>query len=165
MDRDTESIGGLENPPPPSRQLYLTTIVLDIAAIILGFFVTPLFGFIMPLVYWRFKSLQLSRYPVKKISCYWLSNCYYFPGSIYFLAGVLWKQCREHILWPPWQGMLICALLIGGFYPLTQIYQHQQDLDDGVNTISYKLGYNGTFIFCAIVYLIAWVFMAQFFIQ
>jgi 1,4-dihydroxy-2-naphthoate octaprenyltransferase len=49
--------------------------------------------------------------------------------------------------------------------PLTQIYQHKQDLDDGVNTISYKLGYIGTFIFCAIVYILAWVFMAQFFIS
>ena len=38
------------------------------------------------------------------------------------------------LLWVPWQGMVICALLIGGFYPLTQIYQHQQDLDDGVAT-------------------------------
>jgi 1,4-dihydroxy-2-naphthoate octaprenyltransferase len=61
--------------------------------------------------------------------------------------------------------MVICALLIGGFYPLTQIYQHQQDLADGVTTISYKLGYRGTFVFCAIVYLFAWLFMAQFFIH
>jgi 1,4-dihydroxy-2-naphthoate polyprenyltransferase len=61
--------------------------------------------------------------------------------------------------------MVICALLIGGFYPLTQIYQHQQDLDDGVKTISYKLGYTGTFAFCAIVYSLAWLFMAQFFIS
>ena len=49
MDRDTESIGGLEKPPLPSRQLYLTTIVLDITAILLGFIVDPLFGFMMPL--------------------------------------------------------------------------------------------------------------------
>ena len=33
MDRDTGSIGGLEKPPPPSRQLYLTTIFLDIAGL------------------------------------------------------------------------------------------------------------------------------------
>ncbi len=61
--------------------------------------------------------------------------------------------------------MAICALLIGGFYPLTQIYQHQQDLDDGVVTISYMLGYRGTFIFCAIVYSLAFTLMAQFFIS
>jgi len=61
--------------------------------------------------------------------------------------------------------MLIATLLIGGFYPLTQVYQHQQDLRDGVQTISYRLGYQGTFYFCAILYLLAWLFMAQFFIQ
>jgi len=61
--------------------------------------------------------------------------------------------------------MLICALLIGGFYPLTQIYQHKQDLEDGVETISYKLGYKGTFIFCAVIYFFAWLTMAQFFIN
>ena len=61
--------------------------------------------------------------------------------------------------------MAIASLLIGGFYSLTQIYQHKQDLEDGVKTISYKLGYRGTFIFCALLYALAWILMAQFFIQ
>ncbi len=33
MDRDTDSIGGLEKPPPPSPDLFLTTIVLDLAEV------------------------------------------------------------------------------------------------------------------------------------
>ena len=57
MDRDTESIGGLEKPPPPSRQLYLTTIVLDIAAIVLGFIVDPAVWLVNASVYWCFQSL------------------------------------------------------------------------------------------------------------
>ena len=44
MDRDTESIGGLEKPPPPSRRLFLLTIVLDTVAIGLSFFISPLFA-------------------------------------------------------------------------------------------------------------------------
>ena len=36
MDRDTGSIGGIEKPPPPSRQLFFVTIVLDILAIFLS---------------------------------------------------------------------------------------------------------------------------------
>jgi 1,4-dihydroxy-2-naphthoate octaprenyltransferase len=55
----------------------------------------------------------------------------------------------------PWLGMLISTLLFGGFYPLTQIYQHEQDLKDGVQTISYKLGVNGTFVFSGIMYALA----------
>ncbi|MEP7108950.1 MAG: prenyltransferase, partial [Ferruginibacter sp.] len=58
------------------------------------------------------------------------------------------------LLVPP-AGMVAASLLIGGFYPLTQIYQHQQDKEDGVTTISMLLGYKGTFIFTAIVYLFA----------
>src|ERR1700741_1357431 len=43
MDRDTESIGGIEKPPPPSRQLYLLTIIMDITALVLSVFIHPLF--------------------------------------------------------------------------------------------------------------------------
>jgi 1,4-dihydroxy-2-naphthoate octaprenyltransferase len=52
-------------------------------------------------------------------------------------------------------GLLVSSLLIGGFYPLTQIYQHEADRRDGVITLSYLLGYKGTFIFTAIIYMLA----------
>ena len=64
----------------------------------------------------------------------------------------------------PWQATIAAALLIGGFYPLTQIYQHDADKKDGVTTISYLLGYKGTFIFTAIVYAIAFSMLAFWFI-
>jgi 1,4-dihydroxy-2-naphthoate octaprenyltransferase len=51
--------------------------------------------------------------------------------------------------------MIAASLLIGGFYPLTQIYQHDADRKDGVLSISARLGYRGTFIFCAIIYSMA----------
>ena len=51
--------------------------------------------------------------------------------------------------------MIAASLLIGGFYPLTQIYQHDADRKDGVLSISARLGYRGTFIFCAVVYSLA----------
>ena len=57
-------------------------------------------------------------------------------------------------------AMIAASLLIGGFYPLTQIYQHKEDIKDGVETISYKLGYRGTFIFTGIVYILAFTMLA-----
>ena len=57
MDRDTQSIGGLEKPPPPSRQLYLTTIVMDITAILLGFYGRSFIWFADATLYRRFKGL------------------------------------------------------------------------------------------------------------
>jgi 1,4-dihydroxy-2-naphthoate octaprenyltransferase len=54
--------------------------------------------------------------------------------------------------------MLINAgLLIGAFYPLTQIYQHQQDKYDDVKTISMALGIRGTFIFSAILNILSFI--------
>lgn len=164
MDRDTGSIGGLEKPPLPSRQLYLLTILLDITAIILGFIVDPLFGLMMPLYIGASKAYSYRGIRLKKFPVIGYLTVIIFQGALTFWL-VYYGSNTDNTTWVPWQGMTICALLIGGFYPLTQIYQHQQDLDDGVVTISYKLGYNGTFIFCALIYLLAWLFMAQFFID
>ena len=165
MDRDTKSIGGLEKPPLPSRQLYITTIALDITAIVLGFMVDPVFGLIMPLYIGASKAYSYRRIRLKKYPVIGYLTVIIFQGALTFGLVYYGSSNAAAGIWVPWQGMAICALLIGGFYPLTQIYQHQQDLDDGVVTISYKLGYTGTFVFCAIVYLFAWLFMAQFFIH
>ena len=63
-------------------------------------------------------------------------------------------------------SIIASSLLIGGFYPLTQIYQHEDDIKDGVKTISYKLGYTGTFIFTGIVYVLAFCMLGlQFFLN
>jgi 1,4-dihydroxy-2-naphthoate polyprenyltransferase len=51
--------------------------------------------------------------------------------------------------------MSIASLFIGSIYPLTQIYQHEADKKDGVISISYKLGYIGTFVFSGILFAIA----------
>ena len=164
MDRDTESIGGLEKPPPPSPQLYWVSIVLDSLGILLSLFIGTLFTLVI-LFYigaskaYSYRGIRLKKYPYLGYFIVIL-----FQGAVTFWL-VYYGSNAEQSISVPWQGMVICSLLVGGFYPLTQIYQHKQDLDDGVNTISYKLGYIGTFIFCAIVYILAWIFMAQFFIS
>lgn len=163
MDRDTDSIGGLEKPPPPSRQLYLLTILLDIAAILLSVLIHPLFPAFMLLYIGASKAYSYRGIRLKKFPVLGYLTVIIFQGALTF-ALVYYGSNTDTSFFIPWQGMVICALLIGGFYPLTQIYQHQQDLDDGVETISYKLGYTGTFVFCAIIYGLAWIFMAQFFI-
>jgi len=163
MDRDTKSIGGLENPPPPSRELYITTIFLDMAGILLSLLISPLFAFVMLFYIGASKAYSYRGIRIKKLPVTGYLLVIIFQGAVTFWL-VYYGSNADNSLFVPWQGMTICALLIGGFYPLTQIYQHQQDLDDGVVTISYKLGYTGTFIFCAIVYLLAFLLMAQFFI-
>ncbi|MBC7937662.1 MAG: UbiA prenyltransferase family protein [Rhizobacter sp.] len=164
MDRDTGSIGGLEKPPPPSRQLFLLTIVLDTAAILLSLIIGPLFACVAGLYIGASKAYSYRGIRLKKYPFIGYLTVIIFQGALTF-ALVYYGSNNQEQLWVPWQGMVVCALLIGGFYPLTQIYQHRQDLEDGVTTISYKLGYRGTFIFCALVYTLAFTFMAQFFIS
>jgi len=163
MDRDTKSIGGLEKPPPPSRELYLTTIFLDIAGILLSLLISPLFAFVMLFYIGASKAYSYRGIRIKKLPVTGYLLVIVFQGAVTFWL-VYYGSNADDGLSVPWQGMAICALLIGGFYPLTQIYQHQQDLDDGVVTISRKLGYKGTFVFCSIVYFFAFLLMAQFFI-
>jgi 1,4-dihydroxy-2-naphthoate octaprenyltransferase len=154
----------LEKPPPPEKDLFITTIILDLTGILLSALITPLFALVM-LFYigaskaYSWRGIRLKKYPVLGYLVVII-----FQGAVTFWL-VYYGSSIDHVLNVPWLGMTACALLIGGFYPLTQIYQHKQDLDDGIPTLSYKLGYTGTFIFCAIVYAIAWVFMAQFFIR
>src|ERR1041385_8049057 len=62
-----------------------------------------------------------------------------------------------------WPAMLAASLLLGGFYPLTQIYQHEADRQDGVRTLSMVLGYRGTFVFTGVVYGVAFLILNYFF--
>ena len=164
MDRDTDSIGGLEKPPPPSQQLFWVTIVLDSIGILLSLLIGPLFTVVMLLYIGASKAYSYRRIRLKKFPYLGYFVVILFQGGVTFWL-VYYGSSQDPTIYVPWQGMVICSLLVGGFYPLTQIYQHKQDLDDGVKTISYKLGYIGTFIFCTVVYVLAWVFMAQFFIS
>lgn len=59
--------------------------------------------------------------------------------------------------------MSVASFFIGSVYPLTQIYQHEADKKDGVTSMSYKLGYNGTFVFSGILFAVATVFLYYYF--
>jgi 1,4-dihydroxy-2-naphthoate polyprenyltransferase len=157
MDNDKESIGMLEKPPRPTRQLFYLTAVLDIMAVVLSFFVNLIFALciianILASRAYSYRGIRLKKYPVIGFL-----TVIIFQGAItYFMvyygsSDVLMPTADSRLP----MGMLISSLLFGGFYPLTQIYQHEQDLKDGVQTISYKLGINGTFVFSGIMYALA----------
>ena len=46
-------------------------------------------------------------------------------------------------------------MLIGGAYPLTQIYQHKEDATRGDRTISSRLGIGGTFLFTFVMFVLS----------
>jgi 1,4-dihydroxy-2-naphthoate polyprenyltransferase len=159
MDRDTSPIGGLEKPLEPTRQLFIVTVCMDTLAIGLSFFISWIFAagiffYILASRAYSYRKIRLKKFPVIGYL-----TVIIFQGAVTFFL-VYHGADSNHTLKVPVIAMIASSLLIGGFYPLTQIYQHETDLKDGVKTISYLLGYKGTFIFTGIVYATAFGMLA-----
>lgn len=161
-DRDTESIGGLAKPMLPTKQLYYLTLALDLVGFTFSFFISPVFAacflfFIVCSRLYSWRGLRLKQYPILGYFLVILNQ-----GTLMFFAiahGVSSNLTME----VPYLLLLAAGLLIGGFYPITQIYQHVQDRNDGVHTISMLLGKRGTFVFCGILYLLAFICLFLYF--
>ncbi|MEO6541453.1 MAG: UbiA family prenyltransferase [Ferruginibacter sp.] len=154
MDRDTDSIGGIKNPKQPTRQLFNATLLLDLLSVMISYFLGLYFllgiiAYILASRAYSYRGIRLKKYPVIG----YLTVVIFQGGLTFFL--VMHGSSSEKITDVPFIGMLTASLLIGGFYPLTQIYQHKQDAADGVRSISSMLGYKGTFIFTGMIYFFA----------
>jgi 1,4-dihydroxy-2-naphthoate octaprenyltransferase len=162
MDRDTTSIGGIKKPLQPTNQLFVFTVIMDVLAVLLSLFVSPLtaaciFVYIMFSRLYSYRKIRLKQYPVLGYLVVILNQ----GGLIFYTVfNAVNKNVTEHA---PLIGIVCATLLIGGFYPITQIYQHKEDAADRVKTISMMFGKKGTFIFCAIIYAIAFGLLFQYF--
>lgn len=164
MDRDETPIGGLQKPMQPTQQLFFTTIAMDVIAVTVSLFISWYFAagillYIMASRAYSYRGIRLKQYPFVGYL-----TVIVFQGAVIF--WLVYHGASEMLRTNfPVSGMIAASLLIGGFYPLTQIYQHKEDKADGVETISYKLGYRGTFVFCALVYMIAMIFLGYTFLS
>ena len=156
QDRDESSIGGLKYPPKVSENLYYVTLFFDIAGILLALSVSPAFAlevliFIAMSRLYSYRKIRLKKYPVAGFL-----TVFIFQGAFVYLMAItsfnlsLVKSLfsANHLL-----GMAVASLFIGSIYPLTQIYQHEADKKDGVISLSYKLGYKGTFVFSGMLFI------------
>ena len=158
MDRDITSIGGIEKPLQPTNQLFFFTVLMDVTAVILSLIISSLvagciFVYIIFSRLYSWRNIRLKKYPVIGYLVVILNQ----GGLIFFTVFNAANQNANAIV--PWQGLVCATLLIGGFYPITQVYQHKEDAADNVKTLSMLLGKKGTFIFCAIVYAIAFALL------
>ncbi len=156
MDRDTTSIGGIKTPLPPEKQLYYFTVFMDVIGLFLSFLLSPFFaaGYLVYILFSRlysYRGIRLKKHPVAG----YLTVVINQGALIFFMVYIV----AEGTFSLPWVGMAAASLLIGGFYPITQVYQHNADKADGVITLSMLLGVRGTFVFCAILYLLAFGLM------
>lgn len=169
FDKDEKSIGGIKNPPKVTPDLYWLSLVFFAVAIGLAFTINVEFS-IMVLVYglvsmaYSHPSIRLKKYP-------WLSWIVagFFQGFFTFamayagLSDFGWEvYAKSHVIIP---GMLT-SLMLWANYPLTQVYQHEEDAKRKDMTLSRKLGVQGTFAFAAFFFLLtaagfAWFFLTR----
>ena len=159
FDKDEKSIGGLKNPPPVKNGLYFLALAFDVVAIVLSYVKINTTFALMAFVYglvskaYSHPKIRLKKYPWTS----WIITGL-FQGLFTFLmcyVGVndfkfenAWKI---EIILP---GILTSAMLWAN-YPLTQVYQHEEDAKRGDITLSANLGILGTFYFAGSVFTFA----------
>jgi 1,4-dihydroxy-2-naphthoate octaprenyltransferase len=154
MDRDETAIGGLKSPMQPTKELFYTTVVMDIAAVVLSFFVSPLFSLCILLYILASRAYSYRRIRLKQYPIIGFLTVLIFQGALIVFCTYRTLVNKE-TAYVPILPCIISSLLIGALYPLTQIYQHEEDKRDGVTSISYLLGKRGTFVFSMVLFLSA----------
>jgi len=155
-DKDEKSIGGLQNPPPVSRQLLIYSLLLDLMAVLLALwldigFALMVFGYGLVSKAYSHPSIRLKKYPVLG----WLTIGI-FQGFFTFLmvikgiSAIGWQGLEDYFI-----PAVLSTILLLGSYPMTQVYQHQEDRQRGDITISVKLGILGTFHFTGLFFTLS----------
>jgi len=158
QDRDETSIGGLKHPPKVTENLYYATLFLDITGVLFALLVSVQFSLFVLIFVLVSRAYSYRKIRIKKYRVIGFLTVFIFQGAFVYMmsysaiADISIKAffTRNNLI-----CMSVASFFIGGIYPLTQIYQHDADKKDGVISISYKLGYTGTFIFSALLFALA----------
>ena len=169
FDKDEKSIGGLKNPPPVNKGLFYLSLLFDGIALALGLWKINVLFVVMLFIYgaiskaYSHPSVRLKKYPITG----WVAAGF-FQGFFTFLmcyVGInnfsIESSWNAHVLIPA----ALTSVMLWGNYPMTQVYQHEEDSKRGDQTLSLKLGIRGTFIFTAAVFSIAVLGFAYYFFE
>jgi 1,4-dihydroxy-2-naphthoate octaprenyltransferase len=167
FDKDEKSIGGLKNPPPVNKSLYYVSLLLDLIAIVLAYWKISLLFSVMVLIYgliskaYSHPSTRLKKYPLIG----WITVGV-FQGLFTFMMSYIGVNnfAFENLLQAKvlFAAALTTVMLLGN-YPMTQVYQHEEDAKHGDKTMSMMLGIRGTFIFVQLVFALASIGFILFF--
>jgi 1,4-dihydroxy-2-naphthoate octaprenyltransferase len=158
MDQDQGPIGGLKAPPPATIRLYHASIIFDTIGLLLTLIVSVRLTLLMMIYVLVSKAYSWHGIRLKKMAVTGWAVVILFQGAYTFMLVNMCCQGNFSTDWFTLKNelcMAIASLLIGGFYPLTQIYQHEEDSERGDYTISYRLGIIGTFLFTGLLFLLA----------
>ncbi len=158
FDKDEQSIGGLKRPPAVSRELYIVALIFDLIGILLAFMVSWVFA-VMVFIYgmvskaYSHPSVRIKKYPWGS----WFIAGLFQGFFTFWMAYIGINQTSPDIILQPsiYLPAALSTLILMGSYPMTQVYQHEEDSKRGDVTLSYLLGIRGTFVFTGMVFLIA----------
>lgn len=165
MDNDSGSIGGLKNPPAPTKQLFYVSVLLDILGLGLSFLVSNLFFLINAFLVLLSRAYSWRKVRIKKYALWSFLTVSLSQGGISYLnmlggiTGITTFSelfSEIHLL-----EALVPSLFVGAIYPLTQIYQHQEDRENGDFTMSMWVGHKGTFILSGILFISSAILLQQ----
>ncbi len=166
FDKDEKSIGGLRVPPKVTVGLYYLSLLFFVLSLLLGLminwqFVSMLFIYGLVSMAYSHPSVRLKKHAYGSwIIAGFFQGCFTFCMAYAGLSDFGWDVFyKSHVVIPG----LLTSLMLWGSYPLTQVYQHEEDAKRGDRTLSLKLGIKGTFSFSAIWFLVAGFSFAWYF--
>ena len=168
FDKDEGSIGGLKNPPKVTKGLYYLSMVFLIIALALASMINWAFAAMLAIyalvsMAYSHPSIRLKKYPVIGWLVAGIFQGYFTYAMVY--AGL--SNFGWHVFLGPnvYVPGLLTSVMIWGNYPLTQVYQHEEDSRRGDITMSIKLGIKGTFSFSALWFFLAGLGFVLYFID
>ncbi|HXA00417.1 MAG TPA: UbiA family prenyltransferase, partial [Cytophagaceae bacterium] len=154
-DKDEGSIGGLENPPPVDKEVLYVSYIFEFASLVLAFLIGWRFAVMILIINLMFKAyshpwIRLKKYPWIGL----LTVAIFQGGHTYMMSYMAINDASFDLLLESSVIIpaMLCTVLLLGSYPMTQIYQHEEDGRRGDLTISRRLGVRGTFIWTGIIY-------------
>jgi 1,4-dihydroxy-2-naphthoate octaprenyltransferase len=156
FDKDEKSIGILKNPPPVKRGLYYLALLFDLIALALALWKINLVFALMILIYglvskaYSHPYTRLKKYAIGS----WLITGL-FQGLFTFImcyVGInkfgIAQALKPEVIY----AGILTSIMLWANYPLTQVYQHEEDARRGDQTFSILLGIRGTFYFVAFTF-------------
>lgn len=159
-DRDEGPIGSLLEPPPVDHTVLVVALLCKALALLGGLLLDVRFGLLVAagILFSVLYSHPLARWKERPL----LAGVFVFVGQ--GVLGVLWgwtaatwqgEAANLAAIWPGSAlgvvGLLSAATWTLGFYPLTGVYQIQDDGQRNMRTLAVALGVDGSFLFAAAV--------------
>jgi len=166
QDKDESSIGGMKYPPKVTKNLFYITLGMDIVGVVFALFVSVYFSILVLIFILVSRAYSYRKLRLKKYAVIGFITVFLFQGAFVYMMtsiAITTIPISQFFTLNNIICMSIASLFIGSIYPLTQIYQYEADKKDGVISISYKLGYIGTFVFSGILFAIATLLLFYYF--